>query len=101
VLFAHLAQALDHLVHRYARQRQRVGGQHHARLQRFRHHLGGAGGVELFDVVLLPRPRDDGDIGAQFAHAMDHAQRGVDVGEGDDHHAGARQAGRQQGFLFR
>jgi hypothetical protein len=63
----------DHAPHRHAHQRQRVAGQHQRTLDGFGHDLGGAGGLQALQVVVVARAHDHrhlGRMGARMASTL-------------------------------
>ena len=65
----------DDAAHRHAHQRQRMAGQHQRALDRFRHHLGGAGGLQLLEVAVVDGANDHRHLGRVLLHQAQDASR--------------------------
>ena len=86
----------DHTAHRHTDQRQRVAGQHQAGLNRFRHHLGGTGSLELFEIAVVHRAHNHRHRGRVGACIGQHLERAGGVQVGHHHGAGTRQTSGHQ-----
>ena len=66
---------VHHAAQRHAHHHQRVRGQHQARFQRFRHHLGGAGAFQHVEFGVVVGAHDHRQLGRQLVHQVQHLQR--------------------------
>ena len=83
----HLVDTLAHPRLGHAEHDQRVGGQHQARLEQFRHHGAGAGCTQLVAQAVVAGADQNRNLTVEMTCGFQHAHGHIGLVDGDDQQA--------------